>query len=406
MLKLSLIIDRLIWLFSLFLFFSFYIFNSNVYSRFILLSITIGILFLLIIRDGLKIHFYWHSFHTSVLLFALFCLLSCFWSMDPVYSLIKSSIIFQLLICMSVLYIYFLQKGTITPMIDIIMWAGYLISIYSFVFYGIDNVIYIVNNAGRLDNSFSNVNSIGMLVAFSSIITIYKILFYKFKLYHLLLVLNIIIIAAAGSRTGLISFIIGVCSIFAIKYLDKKKMFSFFYFILICIIIIIFFKFVLTLPLFNNLNDRIESLFYFFTKKDIADGSTLTRMRMFSIGWNQFLQTPLLGIGIGSSEELLSYTIGRRTYLHNNYIELLSGVGIIGTTLYYLMLLLPAIKLFKQRHSKDKNTILCLIVIFLLLIIDFGSVSYNTKSTYFYIMMLFLQVKINNKILIGNGKQK
>jgi len=405
MLKLSAIIDKLIWLLILFLFSSFYVFNANEYSRFILLGITIVIFFLLLIQYGRNFHFYWHSFHTYVLLFALFCFTSYFWSIDPIYSLIKSSIIFQLLICMSVLYIYFLQKGTITPMIDIIMWAGYLISIYSFVFYGIDNVIYIVNNAERLDNSFSNANSIGMLVAFSSIITIYKILFDKFKLYHLLLILNIIIIAAAGSRTGLISFIIGICCIFIIKYLGKERKFSFLYFILICIIIIVFFKFLLTLPLFSNLNDRIESLFYFFTKKDVADGSTLTRYRMIQIGWELFLQNPLFGIGIGSSGDILASTIARRTYMHNNYIELLSGVGIIGTTLYYLMFLLPSLQLFKQRHSKDKNTMLCLIVIFLLLIIDFGSVSYITKSTYFYIMMSFIQVKINKRNLIGAKKE-
>ena len=397
MIKLSILIDKLIWLFVLVLFSSFYIFYSNVYSRFILLSITIVILFLLIIRYGLKLRLYWNSFHTCVLLFALFCLLSYFWSIDPISSLVQASIIFQLLICMSVLYIYFIQKKTIMPMLDIIMWAGYIITIYSFIFYGIDNIKYMIEVSKRLDNSYSNINDIGVLVAFSSIITIYKMLFCKFKIYNLFIIFNIILIAATGSRKALIFLILGAIIIFFYKYSSKNIFINLFRYVLILAISFFTFKLISDLQMFSILNDRMEGLVNFFTGEGNADGSTLTRFRMLNIGWEQFLQNPLLGIGIASSGELLASTIGWRTYLHNNYVELLSGGGLIGTILYYLMFILPAIQLFQQRNIEERNIILCLIIIFLLLIMDFGAVSYGSKKTYFYIMLLFIQVEINKR---------
>jgi hypothetical protein len=117
----------------------------------------------------------------------------------------------------------------------------------------------------RLDNTFSNVNDIGMLVSFSSIITIYKFLFYKFKSYHLFIILNIILIAATGSRKALVIFILGVSSIFFYKYSSKDIIINLIRYTIIVLIFIIAFNLMSELQIFSILNNRMETLFNFFT---------------------------------------------------------------------------------------------------------------------------------------------
>ena len=148
-----------------------------------------------------------------------------------------------------------------------------------------------------------------------------------------------------------------------------------------------------------GVNHRMETLFNMYSGYGSVDSSAMIRNIMVHVGWQQFLQTPFLGTGIGSSGELLLPIVGWRTYFHNNFIELLATGGIFGVFFYYLLLLIPAINLWKQRNSGDKNTWLCLILIALLLMMDLGSVSYYSKNTYFYIMLFFIQVQMNTRRL-------
>ena len=71
----------------------------------------------------------------------------------------------------------------------------------------------------------------------------------------------------------------------------------------------------------------------------------------------------------------------------------------MGTFFYYLLFVIPAWQLFKERHSPDPNTKLCMVLLFLLLVMDWGAVSYYSKNTYFYIMMFFIQVHLNHRHL-------
>lgn len=406
MIKWSLLIDKLIWFFILLLFCSFYIFNSNTYSRFILLGITVIIGGLLLVKYNGRIPLYWHSFHSMVCLFVAFCLFSYMWSIDPVGPLLNAFIISQIFICMSVLYIYFVNFKTTEPLLNIIAWGGYLTALYSIFYYGPSNIRYILLSAGRLTNAFTNVNSLGMLMAISAIISGYQILFNKFQLKHLLVIPTIMVLAAAGSRTGLLAFLIGIILIVLIKFSKRNWVLSLFQYISVGIVTFLILKILLGTVIFEGINGRVETLFNLFRGNGEIDGSTMTRHWMIRIGWQQFLDTPFLGIGIGSSGLLLLRTMGWETYLHNNYIEMLACGGLVGTVLYYSLFILPAVRLFKQRSVPFSETYLCLILIFIMLLMDFGTVSYYVKSTYFYLMLFFVQVEINKRYLKEqqNGK--
>ena len=56
-------------------------------------------------------------------------------------------------------------------------------------------------------------------------------------------------------------------------------------------------------------------------------------------------------------------------------------------------------KLLRKQYWGNHETQLCLILIVLVLIMDWGAVSYYSKDTYFYIMIFFIQIRINKRYL-------
>lgn len=394
------LLDKLIWICTIMLFSSFYIFATNTASRFILLGITIVIFGLMLVKNNGRFPLYWHSFHNMVFLFTLFCFLSYIWSIDQMNTLLQSSVILQIEICMFVLYVHYVNCKDTSPLVNVLIFGGYVVAVYAIFFYGIDNIRGVLASAKRLDNAFNNVNSISRLMAISSVAAIYQMIFNKFKWYHLFAVVNVFILAATGSKTGLILFMAGVSIMFFIRYSSKNWIFSVIRYFFITFVLFILLKIFVELPIFDGLNQRMTKFFDFLVEGgSTMRGSDATRYWMIRIGWQQFLENPLLGIGMGSSGELLAQTIGRRTYLHNNYIELLSGGGLVGTILYYGWLIVPGIQLFKQRVYHFTNNYFCLILIFLMLLMDVAGVSYASKNIYFYIMLIFIQARINKRMI-------
>ncbi len=58
-----------------------------------------------------------------------------------------------------------------------------------------------------------------------------------------------------------------------------------------------------------------------------TDGSTSVRMGMLKCGLSMFSQKPIFGWGLGAFTDLGGF----ETYSHNNYVELLVAVGLVGT---------------------------------------------------------------------------
>lgn len=325
--------------------------------------------------------------------------MSILWSIAPQASLLQSTIVVQIFICMSVLYLHYARQESIDPLLDIVMWAGYVLTFYSFKFYGVSAISRVFEVGGRLGNAYANINSIALVTSFSVAITVFRILFDKLKWYHFFAIANVILIAASGSKKALICLLFIVTVLTFIRYSSKNWLIALLRFMLVGVVLFFLFRLLLELPIFSAMNKRMETMINSLSGHGMVDESTFMRQWLIRIGWEQFLQTPFLGIGLGSSGALLLATIGWETYMHNNYIELLSGIGFIGTAIYYAMFLVPAWQLFRQRYSKDKNTWICLVLLANFLLMDWGLVSYSAKQTYFYIMMFFIQVKINNRHL-------
>src|SRR5699024_3962119 len=102
-----------------------------------------------------------------------------------------------------------------------------------------------------------------------------------------------------------------------------------------------------------------------------------------------------LGYGINNYIDLLGAAIGEYAYSHNNYVELLVGVGLIGTVVYYLAFIYIFRNAIRHLNNYSKFAIVTVITI---LIIDYGLVSYNLVYIQFFIGLAFSAILLDSQV--------
>lgn len=397
--KVSSILERIIWILTVILLFSFTVFDTNKYISIILLGVTICIFVLDFTFNDFKSKVKFSLYHIWGISFAVFCLLSSLWSNNSEFAVSKGITILQILICMSVLYNHYSRNFDENLLLSCIEYAGYALAIYTVFFYGIGFIKQGLTAGVRLDNEFANVNSIGIACANAIIVSAYYIIcenkktIFKFPF----MLISLIIVAASGSRKALVVLIIGITCLYLFEYASKNIVKTLLKFSIVLSILVMFFSIVLSMQMFDTLNYRMEGLIALVTGTGTIDHSTWLRQQFLKIGLEQFFETPFFGIGIDNARLLLLQHVGFITYLHNNYVELLASGGIVGTGIFYSIYIYIIYKLKINWSLYSGVKIAILLLILLQLAMDFGSVSYYSKNTYFYIMMFFLFIKYNNR---------
>ena len=242
-----------------------------------------------------------------------------------------------------------------------------------------------------------NANDLGMKLAFAALCTSY--LLKKNRKKKLLLTVAFVLITAitmlTGSRKAFVLLVLGVVLYNILIDRSYKK-----YLIGIpsaIILSVAFYYLVTNVPaLYNVLGSRLEDLLG--TLQGTSDNmSTLVRMDMTSVGLNLFSQKALFGHGIGN----FAIKSGFNTYSHNNYIELLTGIGIVGFITYYSFYLYLLFKLFRELIKGNTQHAFPFTIVVLILIIEVGLVSYNTNYIQILLMLSlsFLKIKSDQRIL-------
>lgn len=391
------ILERIIWVLTVILLFSFTAFETNKYISLILLGVTICIFVLDFLFNDMKSIIKFSLFHFWVISFAAFCFLSSLWAVDSDFAIIKGFTIIQILICMSVLYNHFSRNFEVKFLLSCIEYAGYTLAIYTICIYGTGVIKQILASGARLSTDFANINSIGMACANAIIIGAYYVLNENHKILFKLpfMLMSLIIVAASGSRKALVILILGITCLCLYKYASRNILKTMLKFSLVLCILGGVFYFILSMQIFDAVNNRMVGMLALVTGEGTVDDSTYLRQQYIKIGLEQFLETPFLGIGIDNARFLLLQHFGYTTYLHNNYVELLASGGIVGTSIFYSIYVYLVLKLKSNWnvYSSEKMAVLLLIIVQLSM--DFGLVSYYSKETYFYIMLFFMFIKNN-----------
>lgn len=143
---------------------------------------------------------------------------------------------------------------------------------------------------------------------------------------------------------------------------------------------------------YENIGHRFELLFNYSTNTGLErDESTELRSYFIEMGMQYFDKSPILGNGINCFGAIYS-----DTYTHNNYVELLFSVGIIGTITYYMLFLIPLFKSLRlYRKTNDKDAMISASLIIGFLVINYAMVIYFERSPY---VELFICYMLINKV--------
>jgi len=324
------------------------------------------------------------------LFFIIICIISYFYAIDQTVALtmIRS------------LFLYFVFLFFLINYLD-----GYdkLIDLMNyFIFAGLSAAIYLLLHSDfedmqRVGELLGNINTIGIIIGISALFSIYFILFQKKYLYLLPAIVCIGIILATGSRKAL-AFVV-LSSLILLYFASKDNITGRIKSVILGVLLLFLFYYLLfTIPYFYQIaGHRVENILKYLHAEQVNEGSIIMRTFMVRFGLELFKQSPIIGYGLNNYRIFLGREIGWMTYAHNNYIELLVDLGILGLAIYYSMYVNAFINALK---SKNNLSLKYLFIAFLvcILITDFASVSYYDKHTYIGLAMssIFPSLKINN----------
>jgi O-antigen ligase len=336
------------------------------------------------------------SFQTVwLIIFYLISLVSSMWAFSYVLSINTADLLLKNVLILFLFINYLESRKKIDFTIKSIVIAGLYLS-----FYVLFNLDYSTIGEGRFAIEYFNANTVGINVAISVLCCIYLFVVNR-NLYYLLITIPlIIVIIISGSRKAFFALVFGVI-IFLVVRSKKHKATSI---AISLIFILLSFWIVIEVPLlYKILGYRIEGLFSMFSGVGNTESSAMARNMMIEFGWQKFKENPLFGYGIDNYRILFNDYALSSTYSHNNYIELLIGIGFIGTIFYYSMHIFLLGFLSKKINDRDSENVdliaFSLTLILLILFLDIGMVSYNLKIYQLIIVLIYSAAFIKDKRL-------
>lgn len=378
-----------------------YIIVNNSHELIIFLGMTIFIGFVALFKTQFKIKMWKNLYFPYIILFAFFCYLSSKWAMVPSIAVGKGNTIVEILLLMFVICMFVRElNDPVDLFLKVIMWGGVLIVLYSIWFFGLSGLRQVFESESRLDNSLININNIGMSASYSILICVYYIMNDRVRLWNILILPCLVMLAASGSRKAILIVVLGVLMIYVMKNIDNKNaLLSLLKIVIIIFVLGVVFFLMLQFPIFADLKRRMLSMFAALTgDKANADNSALTRIHLIDIGNRIFRNNAIHGIGIDNARIVVKNLLGKDNYyLHNNYIEMLADGGIVGFVLYYSIYAFLLIRFIMIRDFKNQQFNICAALLVVNLIIEYGAVTYIYKHTYMFLMVFMLQYEQSTK---------
>lgn len=389
--------DKLLLVFTTIYFWAGYVSNTLPYGQVILVFSVLGIMITYLIQNNYKIpkNLNFNILTLQLFVFLLYSSSSMLWAKDNSYSINKVNALLFIFLAMIIINMSYSKHVDIDTVLKSIMYGGYLVVLYSFFRYGIKGIVELVSNDLRISNELLNANTIGMCAAYSIIINIYYIIYHGFNKGSLLIAPALIILVATQSRKAIMIIIIGVAAIYVLKNFKPKKIGLSVIKIIIGLIFFIVGLYILSQTKFlSSFIDRMSDI------KDILNGkgtrydnSAWLRFAYIKLGMRLFRKHPLLGIGVGNANIYTQMYYGNNHYLHNNYVEILACLGLVGFMIYYSIFAYLLYYFIKNIKYRDGEYDMCFILLIINLIIDYGVVSYYDKATYLYILLYTIKVK-------------
>lgn len=263
---------------------------------------------------------------------------------------------------------------------------------------------------GRFLGTTTNPNILALYMFFSIFGSLYflKENNYNFN-YNLFFVANIFIslyvISFTLSKKGFI-FSVLIILVFLIQLLKFNRnnilLISKISFPILILCYVVFVRFdseILTQNIYN-ISNRFESLQLLFKSEQLTYGSTADRLSFLKLGLSTFMDNPFFGVGSNNFVVLFPGT----GYTHNNYIEILANLGIVGFLPFYLMYFVLIKKISKISNKSIRYFLLAFVALFLFK--ELALVTYYSKYLIIVMFWLYLtaEEKINENYLLSKNK--
>ncbi|MCR5087944.1 MAG: O-antigen ligase family protein [Oscillospiraceae bacterium] len=383
-------------LLAVLIFTSFYALFNWAYGSFAILLMALLAAVSMLWEQSGRLHVRLSFFHIWMLLFAGYCFLSSIWAWDADNTVTKGITVLSMFICYSLLWLCYQEFDSVDCLLKAVLWGGNILMLIVIVTYGLKGILSLLQYEDRLSEQFFlNSNTVGVICAMSFVINFYYVL--KEKRLHwwtVFLLLGILIVSATGSRQALAVMMGGLVLLYFLSVMHDRAPAEIAVLVLIGIaLLLVLLLMIAKLPAFSGIYKRMQSMFSAMSGVGQTDRSATTRLQMIEIGMDQFYRTPLLGIGIGSARYAMWKYMNRLIYLHNNFVEILAGGGVVGFAIYYSVFVWILINFIRYHRYGTVETSVCAALLIMLLVDDYANVTYYSKDTYFYLMICALEVE-------------
>lgn len=316
----------------------------------------------------MKKKFVFNKYLLIYLIFIVICMFSCTYSIDLLCSISEIKMLIYIYIIMLVFVNYIDSYKKIDLLLEFYIYSGVISSIYIILSSDFSNV-------NRYGDVLGNENYMGLIIGFSVIDSLYMMISKKKYYYLIYIVLMVPVILMTGSRKAIM--FIGINLLVMVYSSNRESLYKKIRRIFLIITSgVVLYYLIFDIPFFYNiLGQRFANIG--------DDQSYIIRKSMISFGIEKFLQKPLLGYGVNTYSVLSPYV----TYAHNNFIEILVGIGFVGCIIYYLTHIVLLKDLFNNiKVSSDKNIYYMFLgVIISLFFLSYSLVYYDDK--YFPIIL-------------------
>ena len=279
----------------------------------------------------------------------------------------------------------FVRKKSFKEILTLLIIASILISFLTWFLNIYQTKSFVFRQSGGVNsNGMSILNAlvVGLICSTKRI---------KQRKYRLIAFLLLFFCVLSGTRKSLIFLAVYLVVFYCLKYpkrLPKYVLFT-------VLGIGIFYCLLMNIPfLYNNIGVRIESLLIFIQKGE-GDSSIVSRASYIALGINYFKSSPILGNGINCFKTLPG---AYGTYSHNNYVELLFSVGILGTVGFYLIYLFILLKAINNKRSSNcECSAMSIGIIISCALTDFAQVVYYDRGALLFIVLALSIIGISQE---------
>ncbi|WP_050641985.1 MULTISPECIES: O-antigen ligase [Clostridia] len=335
-------------------------------------------------------------YYTYTGTFFAFCCFSIIWAVSRKIAVNSITTLLYIIIINWILFITLHKRPSyIVDIFRAIIWGAIFHAANIYLQFGL--TIYLFNRGGS--NGVENANTLAYVTSIAVILCIVitsNNLVKNKHLYHILLVLNIISAILTASRKVFLFIGVFVTVYYILKSNNSIKIIRNIILVLLALLSIMVLIFRVQF-LYTLVGSRIETMIIGFLG-GTTDSSVGFRLHLIEWGIEWFKEKPLIGHGIDCYKFLLgtrysnTWVGSAGVYAHNNYIELLVDVGLLGTVLYYAGYVLIIGKYIKIRKLKNNLAIAMLAIVLSLLVTEYGQISYSIAFLQEVIMLIWFIV--------------